>query len=86
MFICEICGTKNTINLWGPLFDRIGRKEICVICKNLRKSQTEQVEKICVICVTKKAQKDCKKSHNYLAIEPQLSYNRALLTIQLSLN
>lgn len=34
----------------------------------------------------KKAQKDCKKSHNCLAIEPQLSYNRALLTIQLSLN
>ena len=34
----------------------------------------------------KKAQKDCKKSHKCLAIEPQLSYNRALLTIQLSLN
>ena len=34
----------------------------------------------------KKAQKDCKKSHNYLAIEPQTPFNRALLAIQLSLN
>ena len=34
----------------------------------------------------KKAQKDCKKSLKCLAIEPQLSYKRALLTIQLSLN
>ena len=30
----------------------------------------------------KKVQKDCKKSHKCLAIEPQLSYNRALLTIK----
>ena len=47
----------EVINLWGPLFDRIGRKEICVIC------------------VTKKAQKDCKKSHKCLTIEPYLPSN-----------